>query len=111
MAIVNENKSQHTVTAGKVLATTALCCTPIISEPGDLLMSTIKNRRIDKTPIKDCFIKSLIQSGEGAQALFSSLKKFSPLKLGITTAVLWTILDVSLTYWFVDKIAEKLKKK
>lgn len=111
MAIVNENKSQHTVTVGKVLATTAFCCLPIISTTGDLLDRTIQNHRVDKTPVKDCFVKAVKQSGEKAQALFSSLKKFSALKVGIASVALWTIIDVSFTYWLVDKIAEKLKKK
>ena len=111
MTIVNENKSQHNISAGKVLATAGLSCLPIISTTGDLLDRTIKNHKVDKTPVKDCFVKAVKQSGEKAQALFSSLKKFSALKVGIASVALWTIIDVSFTYWLVDKIAEKLKKK
>ena len=110
MAIVNENKSHNNITAGKVLVTAGLSCVPIISITGDLLDRTIKNHRIDKTPVKDCFVKAVRQSGEKVQALFSSLKKFSSLKVGIAATTLLTIIDVSFLYWCVDKIAEKLNK-
>ena len=110
MDVVNENKSQHRITAGKVLATAGISCIPVITTTGDLLERTIKNHKVDKTPIKDCFVKAVKETGKNTQSLFSSLKNYSPLKVGIVAASLLTILDVGFTYWCVDKIAEKFKK-
>ena len=111
MTIVDKSKSSHNITASKVLITTGLCCVPIISETGELLHNTFKNYKVDKIPVKDSFVKAIKQSGEKAQTWFSSLKKYSPLKVGIAHTALWTIVDVLLTYWCVDKISEKIKKK
>lgn len=111
MTTVNSNKSGNNFTAGKVLTTVGLCCLPIISVGGDIIDNTIKNHRVDKTPLKDSFTKAVRNTGEKTQKFLPSLKKFSSTKIGAIAIALGTTIDVLFTYWCVDKISKKLKKK
>ena len=111
MTCVNANNSRHNITTGKVLTTIGLCSLPILSIGGDVIDSTIKNHRVDKTPLKDSFTKAVRNTGEKTQKFLPSLKKFSSTKIGAIALALGTTIDVLLTYWCVDKISKKLKKK
>ena len=108
---VNSNKSVYNITTGKVLTTIGLCSLPILSIGGDVIDSTIKNHRVDKTPLKDSFTKAVRNTGEKTQKFIPSLKKFSSTKIGAIAIALGTTIDVLFTYWCVDKISKKLKKK
>lgn len=111
MLKTQDNYPQNKVTAGKVLTTAALSCVPYLSVSGDLLGDTIKNIKVDKTPLKDSFVKAVKDTGKSAQGVFSFLKKGSPLKVGAILLTLGSIVDILFTYWCVDKVANKISKK
>lgn len=98
------------VTTGKVLVTTALSCVPYLSVSGDLLGDTIKNIKVDKTPLKDSFIKAVTNTGKSAQDIFGFLKKGSSLKVGAALIAFGSIIDILFTYWCVDRVSNKISK-
>ena len=112
MIISKERQSNpNKITLGKVLVATAFSCVPYLSVSGELLGDTIKNHRVDKTPLKDSFIKAVEKDGKSVQGFFKGLKKFSPIKVGAVALTIGALIDFIFTYWCVDTVATRIKNK
>ena len=65
MQVNSDNPKEHkTITPTKMLITAGILCIPVITETGEVLNKTIKTHRLEKTPLKDSFIKVVEQNGK-----------------------------------------------
>ena len=74
------------------------------------LNKTIKTHRLEKTPLKDSFIKVVEQNGNRYQSWFSSLQKHSSKKIGAIGLAIEAMLDVLCVYWCVTGVSKWISK-
>ena len=98
-----------------VLMGTALCAVPYISPAGDFLKEAVKAKKVDKTPIKDCFRDVAEKHGTKYSEWLSKIKvntgKFSAVKVGAIGMGIVTALDLVLTTACVKAGANISKRK
>lgn len=107
---VGQEQKSNSRPFSPLLAVTSLAITPLTEVAWDAR----KTSKLEKTPYKDAFVKHIEKEGKGYQEFFSSLKKFSPKKVGWTGVLLTTAIEALGTYlvagWLADLIAGKKNK-